>query len=76
MHELIHICRYQWIFTILAGLCLNTIAAPPSASADSVHVAVTQIVVHPSLDAVREGLNDVLLENGESDPISLDTELA
>ncbi|ALE03227.1 ABC transporter substrate-binding protein [Bartonella ancashensis] len=33
-------------------------------AADQVNVAITQIVSHPALDKVREGIEDVLAENG------------
>ena len=36
----------------------------PVATADIPHVAVTQIVEHPALDAVRDGLQDKLKEEG------------
>lgn len=35
-----------------------------SAHAADVHIAITQIVEHPALDACRKGVKDVLAENG------------
>ena len=36
----------------------------PVATADIPYIAVTQIVEHPALDAVRDGLQDKLKEEG------------
>lgn len=43
-------------------LSFNTLAAP-----ESKHVAITQIVEHPALDAVRKGVKDVLAEHDWKD---------
>jgi putative ABC transport system substrate-binding protein len=52
-------------------------AAPAPAKADTPSVAVTAIVEHPALDAVRDGVRDVLKEQGyvpgESLEFSYDT---
>lgn len=47
--------------TVLAGAAL---LSAPTALADTVKVAVSQIVEHPALDAAREGLVDGLKEKG------------
>src|SRR5690606_10792524 len=41
-----------------------TLLVPSQAAAENVAVAVTQIVEHPALDAVREGARDELAERG------------
>ena len=52
--------RFQTLtLTALAIFSTVTLAAP-----EAKHVAITQIVEHPALDAVRNGVKDVLNENG------------
>ncbi|MCK5575415.1 MAG: hypothetical protein KAI28_06345, partial [Sphingomonadales bacterium] len=38
--------------------------SPQSRISGDKHVAITQIVEHPALDAVRKGVKDVLTEEG------------
>ena len=45
--------------------------APSEAAADAPFVAVTQIVEHPALDAVRDGIQDELAEAGYEEGSSL-----
>jgi putative ABC transport system substrate-binding protein len=46
-------------------------SALSSAAADEKHVAITQIVEHPALDAVTKGVKDVLAENGYKEGANL-----
>lgn len=49
----------------LAALTLlSTGLVVPALAADKVYVATTAIVEHPALDAVRDGVKDVLAQNG------------
>lgn len=50
----------------LAPVMASVVAFGISAAAQAgeAHVAITQIVEHPALDAVRKGVKDVLAENG------------
>lgn len=52
---------FRSFLALLSGLVLSTTA---SAAPESKHVAITQIVEHPALDAVRKGVKDVLSEKG------------
>ncbi|MDX1450944.1 MAG: ABC transporter substrate-binding protein [Oleiphilaceae bacterium] len=45
---------------LIAGLTSLALASPPA----NKHVAITQIVEHPALDSVRQGVKDVLQEAG------------
>lgn len=45
---------------VIAVFAINDFAR----AADQVKVAITQIVAHSSLDAIRKGVEDVLLDNG------------
>ena len=53
------------------GICLlsafSIFATTVQAAPEAKHVAVTQIVEHPALDAVRKGVKDVLSEAGWSE---------
>lgn len=49
--------------TFITSLCFAQGAQPK----DTITIAVTQIVSHPSLDKIREGILDALKENGFSD---------
>ena len=53
-------------FGISIALVLSCFASLAFASGapDNKHVAITQIVEHPALDAVRKGVKDVLQEAG------------
>jgi putative ABC transport system substrate-binding protein len=55
-------------------MCVTAVQAAP----ESKHVAVTQIVEHPALDAVRKGVKDVLTEAGwnEGDNLKWDYQSA
>ena len=46
------------------ALALSTVFLCTSLQAKTVYVATTAIVEHPALDAVRDGIKDVLHENG------------
>jgi putative ABC transport system substrate-binding protein len=48
----------------LALACLAALSAEAAAQAKNVHVAVTAIVEHPALDAVRDGVRDELVAQG------------
>ena len=52
----------HWGFCALAAMSVMGFSSPVVA-ADK-HVAITQIVEHPALDAVRKGVKDVLAEEG------------
>jgi len=52
---------------LLCLLCIFTFAANTQAKQAPKHVAITQIVEHPALDAVRKGVKDVLREAGWSE---------
>jgi putative ABC transport system substrate-binding protein len=56
--------RIKSLAILLIGL--GTLGSPfqSFASAPDKHVAITQIVEHPALDAVRKGVKDVLSESG------------
>ncbi len=57
--------RKQLLKLTYLSLASAFIAAPALAAAPAEkHVAITQIVEHPALDAVRNGVKDVLKENG------------
>ena len=49
---------------LASAVFLGTSGAPGMAFAAEKHVAITQIVEHPALDAVRKGVKDVLAEAG------------
>lgn len=55
--------NFKQTSTLIAGVLLAVAAWAP-ASAESKHVAITQIVEHPALDAVRQGVQDELAERG------------
>jgi len=48
--------------TLLAALLLAVVTC--NAHADAKHVAIVQIVEHPSLDAVHQGIVDELADAG------------
>lgn len=50
--------------TLFGTLALSVAAALPVYAEQTKHVAITQIVEHPALDAVREGVKSVLEEAG------------
>ena len=52
---------------LLGLLCIFAFAANTQAKQEPKHVAITQIVEHPALDAVRKGVKDVLREAGWSE---------
>ncbi|WP_413203988.1 ABC transporter substrate-binding protein [Rhodospirillum sp. A1_3_36] len=50
------------VATLVLGLGLASVS--PGWSADVKHVAITQIVEHPALDAARQGIKEALAEDG------------
>jgi len=62
------------ILLSIFSMLVTTVQAAP----DSKHVAITQIVEHPALDAVRKGVKDVLSEAGwnEGDNLKWDYQSA
>jgi putative ABC transport system substrate-binding protein len=67
----------MWIRRLALALAcaaapLAFVAAPAPAEADTPSVAVTAIVEHPALDAVRDGVRDVLKEQGYTPGESLE----
>jgi len=66
--------RLYYIGIYLLSMFVTTVQAAP----DSKYVAITQIVEHPALDAVRKGVKDVLSEAGwnEGDNLKWDYQSA
>ena len=56
--------RFRCTLTVIALLFINIYSQGMSAWADEKHVAITQIVEHPALDAARKGVKDALAEAG------------
>ncbi|MCJ8313560.1 MAG: ABC transporter substrate-binding protein [Pseudomonadales bacterium] len=52
---------------ITGGVLVASLLFPQIVFSKIVHVATTAIVEHPALDAVRDGILEVLLENGYDD---------
>ncbi|WP_415231529.1 ABC transporter substrate-binding protein [Psychromonas sp.] len=50
--------------SVLKAIALSTVVLCTSLQAKTVYVATTAIVEHPALDAVRDGIKEVLNENG------------
>ncbi|HEY5715303.1 MAG TPA: ABC transporter substrate-binding protein [Psychromonas sp.] len=50
--------------SIFKAIALSTVVLCSSLQAKTVYVATTAIVEHPALDAVRDGIKEVLNENG------------
>ncbi|MGB5446627.1 MAG: ABC transporter substrate binding protein, partial [Psychromonas sp.] len=53
--------------SICKAIALSTVVLCTSLQAKTVYVATTAIVEHPALDAVRDGVKEVLNENGYTD---------
>lgn len=53
--------------SIFKAIALSTVVLCSSLQAKTVYVATTAIVEHPALDAVRDGVKEVLNENGYTD---------
>ncbi|MEQ8966526.1 MAG: ABC transporter substrate-binding protein [Azospirillaceae bacterium] len=56
----------------LASATLVAGASSPAAAQDSTTIAITAIVEHPALDAARQGVIDVLTENGYTEGETLE----
>jgi len=54
--------RLKHAFAVAVSGLLLTLGASTTVMAESKHIAITQIVEHPALDAVRQGVQDELAE--------------
>ncbi len=56
--------RFRYLLTVIVLFTVNFSCPDISVWADEKHVAITQIVEHPALDAARKGVKDALAEAG------------
>lgn len=62
----------KWTSFAQAVLCATALVATLSASARAESVAVTTLVEHPALDAIKDGVKDSLSEAGRTEEKGLD----